>query len=428
VRARALHQLSLLTGLTVALTVGALGATVAPAGAVTCAVSSTLSQGSFSPQVRCLEQRLLELGYAIAGGGPDTSFGASTRQAVVAFQKANRLAADGVVGPRTAAALGIWGPAPTSPFAPWATAVAGITVKRGARTVAAAVGREGALVYERAWGATPAARYRLASISKTLTAVTVLSYVESGAIALDAPLVPQLGGYGGIRPVDARLGQATVRQFLSHTAGLGAFDELIERPTSVSSCAATARLVAGRRLAYAPGRYHYSNPGYCFLQLLVEKVSGVRYERAVQVRVWGRLGIVGPHTAGTYERRPGDVGYNVSGGRRYMEAIEGAGGWVASAREVLALFLALDPTQSGPKLLGPDLLAALRSPQPGAPQYGLGIRIFDDGTWGHTGTLPDARDIVVRAPDGTWRVVLSAGPRPASGSSLKPAALTAIAW
>jgi L,D-peptidoglycan transpeptidase YkuD (ErfK/YbiS/YcfS/YnhG family) len=72
----------------------------------TCSISTTLRVGSTGAGVRCLQTRLNQLGF---GAGPvDGQFGPMTRDAVVRFQRARRLAVDGVVGRRTARALGIW--------------------------------------------------------------------------------------------------------------------------------------------------------------------------------------------------------------------------------------------------------------------------------------------------------------------------------
>lgn len=62
-----------------------------------------LTLGTTGPAVLALQQRLVGLGYWI--GTPDGVFGDSTEQAVYAYQKAAGVGADGVVGPRTQAAL-----------------------------------------------------------------------------------------------------------------------------------------------------------------------------------------------------------------------------------------------------------------------------------------------------------------------------------
>ena len=62
-----------------------------------------LKLNSFGPQVKKLQQRLKELGFDPKG--VDGKFGPGTKAAVIAFQKANGLTADGKVGPSTLAAL-----------------------------------------------------------------------------------------------------------------------------------------------------------------------------------------------------------------------------------------------------------------------------------------------------------------------------------
>jgi len=63
----------------------------------------TLRRGDKGSEVKRLQQDLIDLGYGsyMQPYGADGSFGAATENAVKAFQKANKLAVDGIVGPAT---------------------------------------------------------------------------------------------------------------------------------------------------------------------------------------------------------------------------------------------------------------------------------------------------------------------------------------
>ncbi|MBE6732856.1 MAG: spore cortex-lytic enzyme [Ruminococcaceae bacterium] len=68
-------------------------------------VSALSRMGSMGQEVEKIQSVLLEWGYY--KGAVDGIFGTNTRNAVIAFQKANGLSADGIVGEKTLAALGI---------------------------------------------------------------------------------------------------------------------------------------------------------------------------------------------------------------------------------------------------------------------------------------------------------------------------------
>ena len=65
----------------------------------------TLRKGSKGEYVTLLQTELIQLGYDLAPYGADGSFGNKTLEAVKAFQRDSGLEPDGVVGPRTWAAL-----------------------------------------------------------------------------------------------------------------------------------------------------------------------------------------------------------------------------------------------------------------------------------------------------------------------------------
>ena len=64
-----------------------------------------LSYGDTGSDVKALQEAIISLGYSCGKWGVDGEFGAATKSAVVAFQTANDLAADGIVGPKTVAAI-----------------------------------------------------------------------------------------------------------------------------------------------------------------------------------------------------------------------------------------------------------------------------------------------------------------------------------
>jgi peptidoglycan hydrolase-like protein with peptidoglycan-binding domain len=83
--------------------------TTAPPPPPPAAADGKLEQGEHGEEVSALQARLVELGFWL--GTPDGTYGQLTRQAVMAFQKAQGLGRDGVAGPATLAAL----PAATRP-------------------------------------------------------------------------------------------------------------------------------------------------------------------------------------------------------------------------------------------------------------------------------------------------------------------------
>lgn len=100
----ALGMALLVAGLAVPATpASAAGATTGATVTLAAASQPTLRQGSRGAAVTRLQTRLTALRYDV--GGVDGIFGPSTHHAVVAFQKVNGLVRDGIVGPRTWAAL-----------------------------------------------------------------------------------------------------------------------------------------------------------------------------------------------------------------------------------------------------------------------------------------------------------------------------------
>ncbi|MFH7597665.1 serine hydrolase domain-containing protein [Streptomyces racemochromogenes] len=152
------------------------------------------------------------------------------------------------------------------------------------------------------------ARFRAGSVTKTFTAAVVLQLAAEGAVDLDRPVQDYLPGLlPGFEPV-------TVRQLLNYTSGLrsadgpgDAFeDEYAHRFDLVDPHALIANAVA-KGPEFRPGeKQRYSNIHYTVLGVLIEKLTGASYERAVEDRIIRPLGL--RHTsfpARTQSRMPG---------------------------------------------------------------------------------------------------------------------------
>jgi CubicO group peptidase (beta-lactamase class C family) len=208
----------------------------------------------------------------------------------------------------------------------------------GTRAASVSVTRQDRLVYSRSftWAepsyplTTSESMFRIASMSKPITAITIFRLVEQGLINLDAALIPTLG----LVPPPGRslISQAsaiTVRQLLAHSSGLGdvplPYDVVQAYGTTLPS---NERQVAGFALSYLQTSPHlntllfpqgtnkvYSNAGYLVLGLIIEQITGESYENAVRRLVMTPLGITRAHLTATTraDQRPNAVRHHAGG-------------------------------------------------------------------------------------------------------------------
>ena len=311
--------------------------------------------------------------------------------------------------------------------------IAGATVGRGDLAAGVAVIRNGTVLHRAAFGmenpfeskaATVDTRFRLASVSKLLTVVAVMQLVNEGAIALDAPFAGQLGLDGPF--TDPRVATVTVRQLLSHMSGFG-----VSRANffghGVNDWHEAASAAFGETLMFDPGTaFRYSNTNYCLLGLLLESVTGLPFETVIRQRVLEPIG-AHAHLAPTFDTQMGDALHASGPGRNYLEALGPAGGWVATPLDIAKIAAALRPESPGTHLLDAATVDAMRVPVPVPVEvpppvdgwsYGLGLMLFADGSWGHTGTIESTHVVVVNRPDGLTVAVLVSGKVPFNSDDL----------
>ncbi|MFE7577976.1 serine hydrolase domain-containing protein [Streptomyces sp. NPDC057521] len=128
---------------------------------------------------------------------------------------------------------------------------------------------------------TVATAFPLGSLTKPFTATLAALLVADGDVDLDEPLSEQLGELRG-GP------KFTLRQVLSHTAGLAA--NTAELPPGTTRAGWLARH-ASELAVYEPGTvFSYSNPGYVIAGHLVEEITGLDWAEAVHAMLLHPLG------------------------------------------------------------------------------------------------------------------------------------------
>ena len=319
---------------------------------------------------------------------------------------------------------------------------------------ALAVSREGKLVYSRGFGLAniekkqpvePTTRFRLASLSKPITAAAILTLVRDDKLRLNEKLVDIVKPLN-VSKLDIRINKITIADLLRHRGGWDrdeSFDPMFRAirigkhfekggPADIPD---TIRFMFAHPLDFDPGeRYAYSNFGYCLLGRVIEQRSGNRYGDYVQEMVFKPLGIqsaalgkslsTAPNEA-TYYTRDADIVEGVVDGaigkkvpRQYggqiIENFDAHGGWIASAEDTVRFASAFD---DGSKLLPAKLIKSAFTPLADESTddvfYGIGwsVRQRKDGsknTW-HTGAISGTSTLLVRRHDNlSWAVLFNA--------------------
>jgi CubicO group peptidase (beta-lactamase class C family) len=134
--------------------------------------------------------------------------------------------------------------------------------------------------------------FRIASMTKSFTAATVLALRDEGALRLDDPAEDYVGELRGLRLPSADSPRPTIRQLLTMTGGFPTDDPWGDRQQGLDPAVFGALLRGGVRLAWAPGtRFEYSNLGYAVLGRVIEAVTGAGYADAVRGRILAPLGL-----------------------------------------------------------------------------------------------------------------------------------------
>ena len=314
-----------------------------------------------------------------------------------------------------------------------------------------AVSRDGKLVYAKGLGyadsalkipAQPFSKFRIASISKLVTAVAIMKLQEEGRLTVnDKVFGPEgiLNDSCFCYPKDKRVFNISVAHLLSHEGGWTQrygdqmfMPHVVAKQMNVDLPVDTKTIIEfalGKKLHFTPGTGRsYSNLGYSILGLVIERISGMTYEDYCKKSIFEPLGIYDMTLAKNLESRkaPFEVTYYEPAGMplkpsiygtgemvpvRYggndIEALGAAGSWLATAPDLMRLLLAIDGFNTREDFLKEESIRFMTDLNNNFAPVGWKSTIIN-GIWTRTGSFSGTAGMMKRQPDGiSWVVLLN---------------------
>lgn len=291
-----------------------------------------------------------------------------------------------------------------------------------------AITRGGRFVYDHAGGmadpqhsiqAQQNSLFRIADLSKPITAVTIFSLIENGKLNLTDKVIGPgaiLGTNYGKPPYKTYVTDITVDHLLTHTSGGWAADE--NDPMLHNNGWDQAKLISSTienvPLTAQPGtQWIYSNFGYCILGRVIEQVTGQPYAAYVQANILGPCGITAMQIARNSERDRATseviyIGqYSEEPYKININRMDSTDGWIASSTQLVQFLDHVAGAPNIPALLKPESIQAMTTPAPAYPagdaRYARGWMVSGNGagSWWHNGSLPGSTALMIRNPDGS---------------------------
>ncbi len=329
------------------------------------------------------------------------------------------------------------------------------------------VAYKGKIIYSKGYGWANRMRYqpvkpdsifRIASLSKSITAIGAFLLLQEGKLKLDQKVFEILNDIKPCNPQvepDRRIYQIRVRDLLQCSAGWDPHYDPIFSPAlneSARECSRSLRpsstsmirYMLNNHLDYAPGTsYVYSNFSYCVLGKLIERVSGLKYADFISRSLLKPAGLDGIKQGSTIKTAPAEVTYypdadedgnsvlpNVRGPRStayggyfLLESAPSSIGWTASTEDLVKLLSTLAGFGQSAPPLKQDLLRVMLS-KPDLPgwknkseYFAMGFEVETDESgkllaFSRHGSLPGLMSLMEHQSNGlTWAACFNSRPR-----------------
>ncbi len=221
--------------------------------------------------------------------------------------------------------------------------------------------------------------FRIASLSKPITAVTIFNLVEQAKLNLTDKVFGTSGILGtkyGKSPYKQYVTDITVDNLLTHTCG-GWPDDSTDpmfRFDSWDQAKLIGSTLENLPLTSPPGRHWaYSSFGYCLLGRIIEQVTGQPYAAYVQSAILSPCGISGMRIAGNTlrQRAPNEVvyvgQYNEDPYKMNIARMDSTDGWLATPSAMVQFLDHIGGSTTIPSILKPETIRVMTTPSPVFP-------------------------------------------------------------
>lgn len=241
---------------------------------------------------------------------------------------------------------------------------------------------------------TPSSAFHLASVSKTITAMSVLKLCEEGQVGLNDELAQYLTGF----PVKG----VTIKTLLNHRSGLPNYVHYMERLGWDRKKRMTnddiLQFINKRHkeigIARPNSRFSYSNTNYALLALVIEKVTGKSFRDHIRETIFDPLGMNDSYVFSLADSARAMPSFFYSGRTYafdYLDLVYGDKNIFSSPRDLYKFDRALSNHTLLPKTLQDSAYLPYSFERPGINNYGLGWRmqllkngkkiIYHNGWW-----------------------------------------------
>lgn len=302
--------------------------------------------------------------------------------------------------------------------------------------------RNDSLIYAKGYGAANDSMacnvnnlFRIASASKLITAVAIMKLVEGDRLSLDDQVFGEQGILNDsifLNLYSRRMERIRVKHLLQHTAGFSSsygdpafanftVARVLDKPLPITEDDIIEFTTINKMRAEPGERYDYSNVGYIILGKIVEKVTSMSYQAYVRDSILWPIGCYDMHIGRNFsrDRHPAEVQYyevkeatpveaydgsgvmtSKSDGGNNVTALGGAGGWIASATELLLFVASINDCPVKPDILSSATIKMMVGDERNRPMGWAEVR---GNEWLRSGSMAGTSALIKRQKDGyTW--------------------------